>query len=103
LSAAAVLERGEADAALIVGSDPLGHLPQPAAGHLRSIPVVSVDARDTATAGAARVAFTTAAAGVHHPGVVHRLDGVPVPLRALLKSSRPSDEHVLNAIAGRLT
>jgi formylmethanofuran dehydrogenase subunit B len=102
LSAAAVLERGEADAALVVGSDPLGHLPRLAAERLRAIPVVSVDARNTATADAAHVAFTTAAAGVHRPGVVHRLDGVPVPLRAPLRSSRPSDEEVLVAIAGRL-
>ena len=102
LSAAAVLARGDADAALVVGSDPLEHLPPAAAERLRAIPVVSVDARDTATADAARVAFTTAAAGVHRPGVVHRLDGVPVPLRALLDSSRPSDEDVLQAIAGRL-
>jgi formylmethanofuran dehydrogenase subunit B len=102
LSAAAVLERGEADAALVVGSDPLGHLPRQAAERLRAIPVVSVDARNTATADAARVAFTTAAPGVHRPGVVHRLDGVPVPLRAVLQSARPSDEEVLGSIAGRL-
>ena len=102
LSAAAVLERGDADAALVVGSDPLEHLPERAAERLRAIPVVSVDARDTTTAGAARVAFTTAAAGVHRPGVVHRLDGVPLPLRELLASSRPSEADVLEAIAGRL-
>jgi formylmethanofuran dehydrogenase subunit B len=102
LSAAALLARGDADAALVVGSDPLEHLPQPAAEHLRAIPVVSVDAVDTTTAGAARVAFTTAAAGVHRPGVVHRLDGVPVALHGLLESTRPSDEDVLQAIAGRL-
>jgi formylmethanofuran dehydrogenase subunit B len=102
LSAAPLLERGEADAALIVGSDPLEHLPERAAAHLRAIPVVSIDARSTTTADAARVAFTTAAPGVHRAGVVHRLDGVPVPLRALLGSSRPSDDEVLGAIAGRL-
>jgi formylmethanofuran dehydrogenase subunit B len=102
LSAAALLERGDADAALVVGSDPRDHLPPAAAERLRSIPVVSVDARDTATAGAARVAFTTAASGVHRPGVVHRLDGVPVPWRAPLGSSRPSDEDVLAAITERL-
>ena len=78
------------------------HLPERAAERLRAIPVVSVDARDTTTAGAARVAFTTAAAGVHRPGVAHRLDGVPLPLRGLLASSRPSEEDVLKAIAGRL-
>jgi formylmethanofuran dehydrogenase subunit B len=102
LSAAAVLARGDADAALVVGSDPLAHLPPQAVEHLRAIPVVSVDVHGTATADAARVAFTTAAPGVHRAGVVHRLDGVPVPLRALLESSRPSDEDVLRAIAGRL-
>jgi formylmethanofuran dehydrogenase subunit B len=102
LSAAAVLARGEADAALVVGSDPLQHLPPAAAERLRAIPLVSVDCCATATADAARVAFGTAAAGVHRAGVVHRLDGVPVPLRAPLHSDRPGDDEVLAAIAGRL-
>src|SRR5919107_2010032 len=102
LSAAAVLERGDADAALVVGSDPLGHLPPAAAEGLRAIPVVSVGARATATAQAARVAFTTSAPGVHRAGVVHRLDGVPVPLRAVLESGRPSAEAILEAIALRV-
>jgi formylmethanofuran dehydrogenase subunit B len=98
LSAAAVLERGDADAALVVGSDPLDHLPPAAAARLREIPFVSVDARDTATAGAARVAFTTAAAGVHREGTAHRMDGVPVTLRAPLASDRVGDSEVLAAI-----
>jgi formylmethanofuran dehydrogenase subunit B len=102
LSAAAVLERGDADAALVVGSDPLEHLPPAAAGRLRGIPVVSVDCCATTTADAARVAFAPAAPGVHRAGVVHRLDGVPVPLRAPLQSERPGDDEVLEAIAGRL-
>ena len=101
-SAAAVLERGDADAALVVGSDPLEHLPPAAAERLRAIPLVTIDAAPTATAGAARVAFTTAAAGVHRAGVAHRLDGVPVPLRAVLESSRPSDEDVLAGGAERV-
>jgi formylmethanofuran dehydrogenase subunit B len=102
LSAPAVLDRGEADAALVVASDPLGHLPAVAAERLRAIPVVTIDAIDTATARAARIAFTTGAPGVHEPGVVHRLDGVPIPLRALLESTCPSDRDVLTAIAGRI-
>jgi formylmethanofuran dehydrogenase subunit B len=102
LSAPAVLGKGETDAALVVASDPLGHLPAAAAEHLRRIPVVTIDATDTATARAARIAFTTAAPGVHGPGVVHRLDGVPVPLRVVLESARPSDQDVLTAIAERI-
>jgi formylmethanofuran dehydrogenase subunit B len=101
-SAVAVLGRGDADAALVVGSDPLAHLPTAAAEALRAIPVVAIDARATTTADVARVAFTTSAAGVHTAGVAHRLDGVPVPLRALVDSPRPSDRQVLEAIRERL-
>ena len=102
LSATAVLDRGETDAALVVASDPLEHLPAAAAERLRAIPVISIDAFDTATARAARIAFTTGAPGVHEPGVVHRLDGVPVPFRAVLESTCPSDREVLMAIARRI-
>jgi len=102
LSAAAVLARGEADAALVVGSDPLEHLPPPAADALRAIPLVTVDAHDTATARAARIAFTTAAPGVHRAGVAHRLDGVPVPLRAIIDSGLPAAEDVIAGIAERV-
>jgi len=102
LSATALLERGEVDAALVVGSDPLEHLPGDAADRMRELPMVVVDARGTATAAAARVAFATAADGVELPGTVHRMDGVPIPLRAPLPTERPGAEDVLAAIAGRL-
>jgi formylmethanofuran dehydrogenase subunit B len=48
------------------------------------------------------VAIAPAAAGVYRGGVVHRLDGVPVPLRAPLASDRPGDAEVLIALAERL-
>jgi formylmethanofuran dehydrogenase subunit B len=95
--AAELLERGEADAALVVASDPLASLPR-----LREVPTVVVDPRATATADAARVAFATAADGIEVPGTVHRMDGVPLPLRAPLAAERPSVEDVLAAIADRL-
>jgi formylmethanofuran dehydrogenase subunit B len=102
-SAAGVLERGEADAALIVGFDALAHLPPRAADHLRRIPTIVVDPRAaTETVAIARVAFATAAGGVHREGTAHRMDGVPVPLRAPLASARVGDEQVLAAIAARV-
>jgi formylmethanofuran dehydrogenase subunit B len=102
LSAAALLERGDVDAALVVASDPLEHLPAAAAERLRGLPTLVVDARATATSQAARVAFATAADGIEVPGNVHRMDGVPVPLRAPLAGERPGVEEVLAAIGGRL-
>jgi formylmethanofuran dehydrogenase subunit B len=102
LSAAALLERGEVDAALVVASDPLEHLSPAAAARLRELPAVVVDARATATSRAARVAFAAAADGIEVPGTVHRMDGVPVPLRAPLSGERPAVEDVLAAIGARV-
>jgi formylmethanofuran dehydrogenase subunit B len=101
-SAGALLERGEVDAALVIASDPLDDFPAAAADRLRELPLVVVDARATATAAAARVAFATAADGIEIAGTVHRMDGVPIPLRAPLAAERPRVEDVLSAIAGRL-
>jgi len=91
--AAELLERGEVDAALVVAAD----LPR-----LRELPTVVIDARATATLEAARVAFATAADGIEIAGTAHRMDGVPVPLRAPLTTDRPGVEDVLAAIAERL-
>jgi formylmethanofuran dehydrogenase subunit B len=96
-SAGPLLDRGEVDAALVIGCDALERLPG-----LRALPTVVVDARDTETAKTARVAFATAADGIDVAGTAHRMDGVPVPLRALLDGDRPTAEDVLAAIAGRL-
>jgi formylmethanofuran dehydrogenase subunit B len=97
-----VLERGETDAALVVGSDALAHLRPAAADHLRRIPTIVVASRATETAAAARVAFGTAAAGVYREGTAHRMDGVPVPLRAPLTSPRAGDAEVLWGITARI-
>jgi formylmethanofuran dehydrogenase subunit B len=97
LSAAGLLHRGEVDAALVIACDALTRLPG-----LRALPTVVIDARDTETAKAARVAFATAVEGIEVAGTAHRMDGVPVPLRALLDGGRPAVEDVLVAIAGRL-
>lgn len=102
LSAPGLLARGEVDAALVVASDPLEHLPAAAAAGLRAIPTVTVDARDSVTADAARVALTTAAPGIHVLGTVHRLDDVPITLRAPLQASRPAQEEVLRALAEQI-
>jgi Formylmethanofuran dehydrogenase subunit B len=36
------------------------------------------------------------------PGTAYRMDGVPIPLRAILPTALPSDEYVLREIRQRL-
>jgi formylmethanofuran dehydrogenase subunit B len=93
LRAAELLERGEVDAALVVAAD-LPHVPD--------VPTVAVDSRPSATSEAAHVAFAAAADGIEVAGTAHRMDGVPVPLRAPRPVDRPGIEDVLAAIAERL-
>jgi formylmethanofuran dehydrogenase subunit B len=93
-----VLARGEADAALIVASDPMSNFSQAAREHLASIPYIALDPKETPTTRKAEVAFAVATYGINVPGTVYRMDDVPIPLRPAFESPFPSDFDVLAAI-----
>ncbi len=92
------LSRGEADAALIIASDPAGNFPKRAIEHLGSIPVITLDAKETATTRLAHVAFTTSVYGINTAGTVYRMDDVPITLRPAFESPYPDDETILTKI-----
>jgi formylmethanofuran dehydrogenase subunit B len=92
------LARGEADAALIVASDPMSNFSQPAREHLARIPVIVLDPKETPTARIATVAFCTSTYGINTGGTVYRMDDVPLPLRPAFDSPYPSDHDVLTGI-----
>lgn len=96
------LARGEADAALIVASDPMANFSQPAREHLARIPYVALDPKETPTTRQAAVAFTTATYGINTAGTVYRMDDVPIPLRPAFPSPYPSDEQVLRQLEKRI-
>jgi formylmethanofuran dehydrogenase subunit B len=93
-----VLERQEADACLLVGSETLAWLPPAAVDSLGRIPTVVLDPPGRKTPFAANVRFHIATPGIHLPGTAYRMDGVPVSLRAVLPSRYPSDAEVLGKI-----
>jgi formylmethanofuran dehydrogenase subunit B len=97
-SAVDLLARGEADAALIVASDPVAHLPSAVSEPLRTIPTIVLDPNPSLTAEAAQVVLPTACSGVDAAGTFYRMDGVPIRLRPVLPSLRPTDEEVLGRI-----
>jgi formylmethanofuran dehydrogenase subunit B len=97
-TASDVLARKEADAALIIASDPMANFSQPARDHLASIPYVALDPKETPTTRHAAVSFTVAAYGINVPGTVYRMDDVPIPLRPAFESPYPGDFEVLRGI-----
>jgi formylmethanofuran dehydrogenase subunit B len=97
-----LLARGEADAALIIASDPASNFPKAAIEHLKRIPVITLDPKATVTSGLARVAFTTATYGINVPGTVYRMDNVPITLRPAFESPYPSDEQILSGLRDRI-
>jgi formylmethanofuran dehydrogenase subunit B len=96
------LARGDADAALIIASDPASNFPRAAVEHLRRIPVIALDAKETETTRLAHVAFTTATYGINTGGTVYRMDDVPITLRKAFDSPYPTDEEILTKIKKRV-
>jgi formylmethanofuran dehydrogenase subunit B len=97
-----VLSRNEADAALIVASDPVASLPAKAVRRLKEVPTIALDTHESETTRIARVAFTTATAGISAEGTAYRMDNVPLHLSNVLPSPYPSDEQVLGRILARV-
>jgi formylmethanofuran dehydrogenase subunit B len=96
------LAREEADAALIIASDPMANFSQAAREHLARIPYIALDPKETPTTKAATVVFHTATYGINTPGTVYRMDDVPIPLRPAFESPLPSDQEVLEGIERRV-
>jgi formylmethanofuran dehydrogenase subunit B len=90
-----LLARRQADAALILASDPLAHLPRPAADYLAEIPVILLDAGSCLTARVARVVFPTAAYGLDAAGTAYRMDNIPLRLHKIVEPTQPTDEEIL--------
>jgi formylmethanofuran dehydrogenase subunit B len=97
-----LLARGEADAALIIASDPASNFPKAAIEHLKKIPTIVLDPKATVTTSIAKIAFTTATYGINTGGTVYRMDDVAISLRPAFPSPYPSDETVLRAIKDRV-
>lgn len=99
-----VLLRGEADAALIVASDPASHFPREAVKHLAKIPVVVIDPRWSPTSALADVFIPTTFVGIEEEGTIYRMDKVPLRAKKLVEPPPGllSDVDVLSRILDRV-
>ena len=97
-----VLSRKEADAALIIASDPVSSLPAKAVRRLTEIPMIAIDTHESETTRIAHVAFTTGTAGIHAEGTIYRMDNIPLRMRKVLSSPYPSDEELIGSLLARV-
>lgn len=101
-TAAAILDRDETDAAIILGADPLNPatsaLTASARNHLQQIPTIVLDDQPTATAQQAAVAIFTPTFGIETAGSVFRSDNIALPLHAAIPTNRPAAEELLQRL-----
>lgn len=97
-----LLEQGEVDAIVLVGSGGVTQLSVAAQEKLREIPIIELDGQNCKSTLAPEVHFTTATSGIHCSGTAYRMDDVPIPMRAVLNGSAPSVDAVLKAIGAAL-
>lgn len=95
-----VLVRGEADAALIMGSDPGGNFPQKAVQHLANIPSAVIDPHESPTTHLCDLVVPTAVNGIESEGTAYRMDAVPLRMRKIIEppAGLLSDEETLKMI-----
>jgi formylmethanofuran dehydrogenase subunit B len=104
-SAQAMLERGEADACLVVCREDLEGLSSRARQHLAKIPTIMFEPGTEAEFSpgfSPAVEISTAVDGIHVAGTAYRADGVPLPVSAVLPSPLASKAEVLREIAEAL-
>jgi len=90
-----MLASNEADAALIIASDPGAHFPETASKFLSEIPTILMSPETNCSKNLARIFLPVSCCGIDTRGTAYRMDNIPIPLKAVLKRERPSDEEIL--------
>jgi formylmethanofuran dehydrogenase subunit B len=91
-----LLERGEVDAALVLGA--LALVPTRVRHALARVPCAVVGPRASEAPFEVAVAIDTGVAGIHESGLALRMDDVPLPLRPPLRAAGPSAYEVAREI-----
>jgi formylmethanofuran dehydrogenase subunit B len=98
------IEKQDFDCSIIVGTDPISHLPFALSKNLASKPLILVDNKKSSTSEIANVILPSAITGIESKGLAFRLDHIPIQLQTLLKppSNVLTDEEILDRINQKL-
>jgi formylmethanofuran dehydrogenase subunit B len=99
------IENDDFDCSIIVGTDPISHLPMNLSKILSSKPMILIDNKQSATFHIADVIIPSAITGIECGGLAFRLDHVPVELQKIISppSRISSDEEILTELIKRIT
>jgi len=98
------IEKEDFDCSIIVGTDPISHLPHSLSSKMAKKPIILIDNHKTATSHLADVVLPTTITGIESGGLAYRLDQVPIELTKIINppNDLPSDEDLLNQLYGLL-
>lgn len=99
------IDNEDFDCSIIVGTDPISHLPYQLTKKLTSKPMILLDSKETATTNIANIVLPTALTGIECGGTAFRLDYIPINLKKIIepKNGVLSDEEVLDKLLEKLT
>lgn len=99
------ISKGDFDLSIIVGTDPISHLPANLSSKLMKHPIIVIDNKKSATSDVADLFLPSAITGIESGGLAYRLDHVPIELQKIINppNNIPSDEEILNELLQRLT
>jgi formylmethanofuran dehydrogenase subunit B len=95
-----ILLRDEADAMLVIASDPVAHFPRAASKNIAKHPLISIDPEVTPTTMLADVILPPAFVGIEAKGTAYRMDHVPLPLKKVVEPPKGfiSDQEILRKL-----
>jgi len=98
------IEKEDFGCSIIVGTDPISHLPHSLSSKMAKKPLILIDNHKTATSHIAEVVLPTTITGIESGGLAYRLDQVPIELNKIINppNNLPSDEELLNQLYGLL-
>lgn len=99
-----IIRRGENDATLVIGADPIAHFPPASSKRLVSLPLIAIDPANSLTTMLADIVIPSSFAGIEHEGVAYRMDGCALPLQKVVEAPNnvKTDEEILKMILNKV-
>ena len=94
------INNNDFDCSIVVGTDPVSHLPWQLSRKLISKPLILIDNKKSATSNVANIIIPSSITGIENGGLAFRLDHVPVELQKLVNPPNNilSDEEILSKL-----